>query len=81
MTTQELIQLLRPIFKEVLFSEGKLSVVEAVDVIEEFKTQIQNEAIENFIETYGFLYENEIIELTKTFDSGEFNDTKNTLVR
>ena len=37
MTTQELIQLLRPIFKEVLFSEGKLSLVEAVDVIEKYK--------------------------------------------
>ena len=55
--------------------------VEAVDVIEEFKTRIQNEAIENFIKTYGFLYENEIIELTKTFDSREYENPKNTLVK
>ena len=53
MTTQELIQLLRPIFKEVLFSEGKLSLVEAVDVIEEYKTKIQDEAIQKYIKKYN----------------------------
>ena len=55
MTTQELIQLLRPIFKEVLFSEGKLSLVEAVDVIEKYKTKIQDEAIQEYIKKYNFL--------------------------
>ena len=57
MTTQELIQLLRPIFKEVITSEGKLSAIEAVEVIEEFKSQIQNETIEKFTSTYNFLYQ------------------------
>ena len=57
MTTQGLIQLLRPIFKEVITSEGKLSAIEAVEVIEEFKSQIQNETIEKFTSMYNFLYQ------------------------
>lgn len=81
MTTQELIQLLKPIFKEVLFSEGKLSLVEAVDVIEEFKSQIQDEAIEKFTKTYGFLYEKKIAERAKILNSREYENSKKTLVR
>ena len=76
MTTQELIQLLRPIFKEVITSEGKLSAIEAVEVIEEFKSQIQNETIEKFTSTYNFLYQKKIAEKAKILCSREFKNTK-----
>ena len=76
MTTQELIQLLRPIFKEVLFSEGKLSLVEAVDVIEKYKTKIQDEAIQEYIKKYNFLYDKKTVEKAKILCSREFKNTK-----
>jgi len=76
MTTQELIQLLRPIFKEVLFSEGKLSLVEAVDVIEKYKTKIQDEAIQEYIKKYNFLYDKKTAEKAKKLCSREFKNTK-----
>ena len=76
MTTQELIQLLRPIFKEVITSEGKLSAIEAVDVIEEYKTKIQDEAIQKYIKKYNFLYEKKTAEKAKILCSREFKNTK-----
>ena len=76
MTTQELIQLLRPIFKEVLFSEGKLSAIEAVEVIEEFKSQIQNETIEKFTSTYNFLYQKKIAAKASKFISRKYENLK-----
>lgn len=76
MTTQELIQLLRPIFKEVITSEGKLSAIEAVEVIEEFKSQIQNETIEKFTKKYQFLYEKKIAAKAGKIISREYENLK-----
>lgn len=76
MTTQELIQLLRPIFKEVIMSEGKLSALEAVEVIEEFKSQIQNEAIERFTKAYQFLYQKKIAAKASKIISREYENSK-----
>lgn len=76
MTTQELIQLLRPIFNEVIISEGKLSVIEAVEVIEDFKSQIQNETIEKFTRTYNFLYQKKIAAKARKFISKEYENPK-----
>lgn len=81
MTTQELIQLLKPIFEEVCKSEGKLSTMEAVEVIEEFKYQIQDEAIDKFLKTYGFIYEKKIAQRAKILNSREYENSKNSLVK
>ena len=76
MTTQELIQLLKPIFEEVFKSEGKLSAIEAVEVIEKFKSKIQDEAIEKFYKKYNFLYDKKTAEKAKILCSREFKNTK-----
>ena len=81
MTTQELLRLLKPIFEEVCKSEGKLSALEAVEVIEKFKTEIQDEAIEKFIETYGFLYERKTVKQARTFYPRRVRNPKNSLVK
>lgn len=81
MTTQELIQLLRPIFEEVFKSEGKLSAIEAVEVIENFKSKIQDEAIEKFYKKYNFLFERKTAEKARFNIANEFKNSQKTLVR
>lgn len=81
MTTQELIRLLKPIFQEVEKSEGKLSLMEAAEVIEEFKKQNQDETINQFLKTYGFLYKTKLAQRAKVFDSERFQNLKKTLLK
>lgn len=81
MTTQELLRLLRPIFQEVEKSEGKLSLMEAVEVIEEFKKQNQDETIDQFLKMYGLLYETKLAQRAKAFNSERFQNLKKTLLK
>lgn len=81
MTTQELLRLLKPIFQEVEKSEGKLSLMEAVEVIEEFKKQNQDETIDQFLKTYGLLYETKLAQRAKAFNSERFQNLKKTLLK
>ena len=81
MTTQELLRILKPIFQEVEKSEGKLSLMEAAEAIEEFKKQNQDETINQFLKTYGFLYKTKLAQRAKTFDSERFQNNKHPLVR
>lgn len=81
MTTQELLRLLKPIFQEVEKSEGKLSLMEAVEVIEEFKKQNQDETIDQFLKMYGLLYETKLAQRAKAFNSERFQNLKKTLLK
>lgn len=81
MTTLELLQLLKPIFAEVEKSGGKLSLLEAVEVIDEFKKQNQDEAINRFIETYGFLYKAKLAQRAKAFATDRFENLKKTFLK
>lgn len=81
MTTQELLRLLKPIFQEVEKSEGKLSLMEAVEVIEEFKKQNQDETIDQFLKMYGLLYETKLAQMAKAFNSERFQNLKKTLLK
>lgn len=75
MTTLELLQLLKPIFAEVEKSGGKLSLLEAVEVIEEFKKQHQYETINKFLQTYGFLYKTKLAQRARVINSQKYENS------
>ena len=81
MTSIQFLRLLKEEFAEVFPNDSQRpakSAMEALELIEIFKKQIQDETIKEFIKKYDSLYDSW---RAKQCYPGEVEDSKNTLVK